>query len=347
MRARIVGAVVRLALVASLAPSAAAAAGPEPSAERFYGTAEAIFWQRNNATLARPIVVASGTSAPTTALAGRELLPPVGTGTRLTFGDLGSRGIGWELGYLGIYDMQTRDIVFGERSNLQVPGGLGSAAAGFNTGEAAGADYQSAINSIEANAVFHRVDGGFDRSSRYPWQRCVGYDEGSLDWLVGFRWAELEETARLGVLPEGFAVPNVYTVDSSSNLFAAQTGVRGRMAFERWALEGWMKVGLAATDLSQSQSMTDVLTGVPYRSPRSSDTTGMGMIADLNLSAVWRLNEIWGVRVGYNLFWLTGVALAPDQWDFSAATGPAAGTAISGAGSVFFNGASAGVEARW
>jgi hypothetical protein len=43
----------------------------------------------------------------------------------------------------------------------------------------------------------------------------------------------------------------------------------------------------------------------------------MGMIADMNLSAIYRFNEVWGLRVGYNLLWLTGVALAPDQFDFT------------------------------
>jgi hypothetical protein len=49
--------------------------------------------------------------------------------------------------------------------------------------------------------------------------------------------------------------------------------------------------------------------------------------------------------VGYNLFWLTGVALAADQWDFSA--NQAGGTALQGTGSVFLNGANLGLEARW
>jgi hypothetical protein len=41
------------------------------------------------------------------------------------------------------------------------------------------------------------------------------------------------------------------------------------------------------------------------------------------------------------------VALAPDQWDFSAATGAGAGTGIRGTGSVFLNGVNVGLEGRW
>ena len=164
--------------------------------ERFYGTAEALFWQRNNATDARPIAVAAGGTTDETVLSSRGLLPPVGVGTRVLFGDYGREGMGWEVGYLGLYDMQTRDVVVGGRPTIQAAGPLGYAAAGFNNGIGAGADYDSEINSIEANAVFHRFDGGFDRSSRYPWQRCSGYEGGSLDWLAGFRWAVSTSSTR-------------------------------------------------------------------------------------------------------------------------------------------------------
>jgi hypothetical protein len=83
----------------------------------------------------------------------------------------------------------------------------------------------------------------------------------------------------------------------------------------------------------------------PYRSPRARRLGGMGMIADMNISAIYRLNEIWGLRVGYNLLWLTGVALAPDQFDFQASE--AGGRGLNTTGSVFLAGANLGLEARW
>jgi len=71
----------------------------------------------------------------------------------------------------------------------------------------------------------------------------------------------------------------------------------------------------------------------------------MGMIADMNISTIYRLNEVWGLRVGYNLLWLTGLALAPDQFDFSGReTG---GHGLDTTGSVFLAGANLGLEARW
>ena len=73
----------------------------------------------------------------------------------------------------------------------------------------------------------------------------------------------------------------------------------------------------------------------------------MGMIAEMNWSAIYRIDDVWGFRVGYNLMSLTGLALAPDQWVFSPSTAAAVGTGVSGTGSLFLCGGSLGLEARW
>jgi hypothetical protein len=52
-------------------------------------------------------------------------------------------------------------------------------------------------------------------------------------------------------------------------------------------------------------------------------------------------NETWGLRVGYNLVWIDGVALA--QLDFENPDEP---RFVSAAG-VFLHGANFGLEARW
>ena len=68
------------------------------------------------------------------------------------------------------------------------------------------------------------------------------------------------------------------------------------------------------------------------------------MAAVLNITAIYKLNQRWGLRAGYNMLWLTGVALAPSQWNFSI---PEAVTAINNDGGLFLYGANLGVEARW
>ena len=313
--------------------------------ERIYTVFDALFLQRNNAAVDRAIAVTS-TAPGVGVLTAGEPNSTIGTGARILYGDYGADDVGWEVGYLGVYGMQADRIATDPAFSLQAPNAAFATASGLTSAGTAQTTLNSSINSAELNLVFHNYDGGFDRRSGYPWQRTRGYDGGHIDWLAGVRWANLEESAWLAFTPRNFPQPSTYAVNSSSNLFAAQVGVRGRMAFERWAFERTMKVGIAGTYLSQSQTMFDALVPVtPYRSPTSSDAAGMGMIAEINLTGVYRINETWGLRVGYNLVWLTGVALAADQWDFTPST--AGGTDIHGTGSVFLNGANLGLEARW
>ena len=46
---------------------------------------------------------------------------------------------------------------------------------------------------------------------------------------------------------------------------------------------------------------------------------------------------MWWLRLGYNMIWLSGVALAPDQWDFTNTA--TSGTTLVGGGGVFLHGA--------
>lgn len=319
---------------------------------RRYAFVDALFLQRNNAAIDQPLVVAGGAAAITSG----QFESPVATGTRIFVGDVGSGEMGpgfpgWEIGYVGVYGMASRRQATDPAGGLAAAGPLGTAVAGFGDATFATATYDSQINSAEANLVWHRFAPG--RASRAGgaggWPPPVtGSASRSVDWLLGFRWVGLDETAALGFVPAGGSLPSTYSVTAASNMFAGQTGFRGRWTWDRWALEGWAKVGVAGIDVAQAQTIVDG-TGPaePFRPLRGGVDGNVGLVSDVMTSVVWRINDRCGLRVGYNLLWLTGVALAPDQFDFSAATGPEAGTAVQRTGSVFLNGASAGVEARW
>ena len=333
------------ALVAAWCDRLPADETPYVQDERSYAVFDALFLQRNNATVNRPLVVSRTATTAPEIMAG-DLQSTIGSGARLLYGTYGEDDIGWEVGYLGVYGMSAAKTATSAGGSLEAPNQLFAKRTGLDKGFSARVTDNASINSLELNMVFHNYDGGYNRRSGRPWQRCEGYDGGHVDWIGGFRWANLQDAAVLAIPPGTSPQPSTYSVNATSNLFAAQVGTRGRMAFEQWALEGWMKIGIAGTALSQSQTIYDVNQPTsPYRQPMASDTAGMGMIADMNLSAIYRFNDVWGLRLGYNMMWLTGVALAPDQWDFAASrTG---GTAINGTGSMFLSGANLGLEARW
>ncbi|MFM8705512.1 MAG: hypothetical protein ACKOHG_16930 [Planctomycetia bacterium] len=314
--------------------------------ERSYAVFDALFLQRNNATVKQPLIVdqdAPGVPLMSTG----DLTSTIGTGARLLYGNYGTDDLGWEIGYLGVYGMNATKQVTSAGSGLASASPQFAERAGFRNGSVSTATGSTQLNSIECNLVLHEYDGGFNRRSGRPWQRCDGYDGGHVDWLAGFRWADVEDSALLALRSTNPTPQSTYDVSSSSNLFAGQVGIRGRMAFERWATEGWMKIGIAGTLLSQSQTMTDAFSAVPLRSLRSGDAAGRGMIAEMNWSAIYRIDDVWGFRVGYNLMSLTGLALAPDQWVFSPSDAAGVGTAVHGTGSLFLAGGSLGLEARW
>jgi hypothetical protein len=82
-----------------------------------------------------------------------------------------------------------------------------------------------------------------------------------------------------------------------------------------------------------------------YRPGRSVADTGLGFLSTMNLTMAYRFSDVWALRLGYNLAWLSGVALAPNQWDFTDTK--ASGTEVRGAGGLFLHGANVGLEARW
>jgi hypothetical protein len=110
-------------------------------------------------------------------------------------------------------------------------------------------------------------------------------------------------------------------------------------------VEGWWKTALCGTSASQSADpIVGTISGLE-RPAESASAIGVGFLGNLNATLVYRLTDIWGLRAGYNLIWLTNSALAPTQWDFDTAVG--AGTDINDNGGVFLHGANLGVEARW
>ena len=72
----------------------------------------------------------------------------------------------------------------------------------------------------------------------------------------------------------------------------------------------------------------------------------MSFVGGANLSGLYSLSNVWNLRAGYNVMWIEGVALAPDQLDFDFAAAPS-GNQLDDGGGMFLHGLNVGVEARW
>lgn len=305
-----------------------------------YFVFDALFLQRSNSTIDRPLAEGSSLSPnPGAALVGtRDLQFPVAPGLRLLYGRRNADHTGWEVGYLGVYGMWADANAQGV-NQIAMPGDIAGVVPGWLTADNVQATYASSLNIVEGNLICWNCCGGCTSGGgRYC--RCT-------DLMVGAFWAGLEEQASLNVTCCEGDPSTPYRVQSSSNLIGAQLGARRRRDWDRWALEGTAKVGIAGNVLSQSSSsITSTLApGEIFREPTSASAGSVGLLSMLNLTAIYRLTDHWGLRAGYNLIWLDGLALAPNQWDFTNTAD--SGTSLVGGGGLFLHGANLGIERRW
>lgn len=314
--------------------------------DRDYLVFDVLFLDRDNASNNQPILVdsQSGANPGGTIFTTRSLVPTTGPGVRLFVGRHGCGSTGWEVGYWGVYGWYgdaRADLARG----LAIPGAIGSAVPGWDAANTVRATWSSSLNVTEWNLLASEFSSGCEPCSRWPQRRCR--HETEVDWIGGLFWAGLEEQAALQVAAFAGEPTTAYRVATSSNLFGGQLGLRGRRTWDRFSLEGWLKAGLGGAWLSQSAApITSVLVpNFDYRPGRSAVDTGMGFLSSMNLTMAYRFSEVWGLRLGYNLAWLSGVALAPNQWDFTDTA--TSGTGVRGAGGLFLHGANVGLEARW
>lgn len=319
--------------------------------DRAYVVFDVLFLDRDNAAANQPIAVEGpfGPGPGGVVLTTRSLMPTTGPGVRLFVGRHGCDTTGWELGYWGCYGffgdaVAHRPGAAGAPGGLSVPGGLGATVPGWNQVSTIRAAWSSNLNVVECNLLATDISAACEPDSPWPQRRCAS--ESETDLIGGLFWAGLDEQAALDVTYANDA-PTPYRVATSSNLFGGQIGVRRRRTWDRFSLESWLKTGLGGAWLAQSAApiTSPLAPGVDYRPGREASDTGLGFLSSMNLTMAYRFSDAWGMRLGYNLAWLSGLALAQNQFDFDAAT--SAGTGVQHAGGMFLHGANVGLEGRW
>jgi hypothetical protein len=298
-----------------------------------YGYVEGLFMDRDNDAIDRPLVLDLNTN---------EVL--------LTTGDLdfdwtgGVRGlIGqalnncWavEFGYLGIFE-NNADATVSRDDSLRLPGDLGSGQVNnFFFADEVNVDWDSSLCSVEANLV--GLGCRCDCCSH-----CM-----SGELLFGFRYFNLDEDFALTAFDSAEGT-TTYGVHTDNDLYGVQLGGRLRYFFDVWSFEATGKGGVYANDVRQNQDpIIDFPNppGVVVRPALSSSEVTHTFVSEVNLTAIYHLNSVWGVRAGYNFLYLDGVALAPDQLDFT--NTPNSGLGLFNQADVFYHGASFGLEARY
>ena len=184
--------------------------------------------------------------------------------------------------------------------------------------------------SSSANALGGVLRVGYDsaiHSSEFNLRR----NRDVFTWLVGFRHVALYEQMTASVI----GIPAAQ-LNTSNRLYGVQAGIEGTV----WNITDCLRVDGSAKAGLYGNSVDHNLTVGPASivSQRSSPAAFVG---DVGATAVYTLNDRWSIRGGYQLLWLSGVALASDQASFPSII------STNASGNTLFHGATVGFDFVW
>ncbi len=249
---------------------------------------------------------------------------PWQVGPRITLGRDFDAFRSFEATYWGIFDFKTTATVTGN-NNLNLPGDLGLAAGlDFFNADTMTVDYKSQINNGELTYL---------------------QNYGGLAWLIGFRYFELGEQFSI-TSTDNQTGTSFYQLNAYNNLFGGQIGARLTQACgtcTSWSYDITGKAGVYDNVISTAQRVGD-FSGFSLRDVKT-NANQVAFIGEIDFNLNYALNPNWSIRGGYQVFWVEGLALAPNQLDFTDTAG--SGTTVDKTGGLFMHGAHAGLMARW
>ena len=187
---------------------------------------------------------------------------------------------------------------------------------------------------------------------------------GFITFLAGFRYVEWLSTMQINdnftSIPTGAAPFNgtdAFTTRTGNELYGGQLGC-DLMLWNRGQRIRVNGVGKGGVFFNQAFQRSTVNTNAPAGSPwftpvnttLSQSVQNTSFFGELGGNATVDLTNWLSWRVGYSVFWLSGVATPANQLSVATVdptTGNVASNGINMAGSVLLHGVNTGVEARW
>lgn len=189
----------------------------------------------------------------------------------------------------------------------------------------------------------------FELNRRFP-------TDGRLGWLMGFRWVEWNDGIGLQSLttpdPQlGDPYTRSYRTQTANDLYGLQIGADSILCGlgRSFRIEGIGKAGLFYNDARQASRFSTTDPSIAPDVLGVATSTGRAaFVGELGVTGVYDITERISLRAGYAIFWLGGLALAPNQFDSQklCPDNPIAGATDTG-GSVVVQGLSLGLEGRW
>jgi len=225
----------------------------------------------------------------------------------------------------------------------------------FNYGIEHKMSYRSAMNNFEINGRF-RPRGQPDRLVMHPdgkWRREC--QPGTyMSYLYGLRFMDIDETFKLHSISQDNLVSHQtvngvgdYNVLAYNNLLGVQIGAEMMFRRCRWEWGFEARLGPYINFASQTSTINAVVTGGGMDdtvSRRLADNQAKAaLVGEVGVKASYKFRPNFVGHAAYDLMWISGLALAPEQLQFVA--NPV--NQVNTNGMIFSQGVSFGLEWLW
>ncbi|MCC9608378.1 BBP7 family outer membrane beta-barrel protein [Blastopirellula sp. JC732] len=276
-----------------------------------------MLWRDQN--YAGPLVFNETTMAP--ALTGDDVNYGGAGGTRLTLHREVQNGWAFEAVYFGMNDWSSNYLVTGN-NNISLPGDAGIGTFDFFAADAMGVALGSKIQNVELN---------------------VTKTAGNLQLLAGFRFFGLTEDLTISSYDADTFLSD-YRVKADNHLYGGQLGARYHEQWNRLSLYGETKLGIYDNSSDNSTLFRDLNNTLVLRNTRN-NANSTSFVGELRFGVDYLLTEHLHATLGYNMLWVTDVALAPYQLDFTDTM--TSSQFLDDSHSVFYHGINVGLVATF
>ena len=284
--------------------------------------AEAILlWQGNLSN--RPLLSDSLTNVP--AVNANQLYAPVSVGPRIGLFVHIDNETTIEANYLTVYNFNSETLT----------------AAGSNQ---YAMDNLAGMTFADVDTVMTSTSGSF-KSVEINWRR---WNQGTVTWLNGFRWVEWNQT--LGITDNysgsGTGGSDALSVATGNDLYGAQTGLDILL----WNAGGRIKfngIGKAGVYYNYKAYQRTALLGDRVVGDFAAAADQTSFVGEIGVNGSVQITQWLSWRMGYNFFWLSGVAVPASQLSLVNQPAPDDIATINTNGSVLLHGVTTGLEARW
>jgi hypothetical protein len=223
---------------------------------------------------------------------------------------------GWDVTYAGGIEWIERGQVAGAGLN-SVFGAVGVDISTFDNATQHTQSFQSTLDSIELT------------------RKWYGWDVFAVG--LGVRYLNVEEEFLFSsVSPAG---AGTLGIETNNNMGGVQLSLEMKIPIGAWTTMTRFKGGLFGNAADAQTLLTNAGT---QQLANSGDDLGFGSIVEFGYYQRYRVTENISLQGGYEFWWLSGLAVAPDQ--VQGILTPATGSRVNGKSDTWYHGATFGVE---